>query len=112
TQPHELRAPDLVILPGSKATIPDLLWLRERGLADRICWLAAHGTPVLGTCAGYQMLGRSVADPLHVESAVSSATGLCLLPIATDLGGAKRLARVHGYGRAGLSGFWGCLAGV
>ena len=48
TRADELRAPDLVILPGSKATIPDLLWLRERGLAERICWLRAHGTtPIL-----------------------------------------------------------------
>jgi adenosylcobyric acid synthase len=52
SQPTELRAPDLVILPGSKTTIPDLLWLTKRGLADRIRWLAGHGTPVLGICGG------------------------------------------------------------
>jgi adenosylcobyric acid synthase len=44
SRPAELRAPDLVILPGTKATIPDLLWLTERGLADRISWLTDHGT--------------------------------------------------------------------
>jgi adenosylcobyric acid synthase len=87
---RELRAPDLVILPGSKATIPDLLWLRERGVAERIRWLAAHGTPVLGICGGYQMLGTAVRDPDGVELEHARAAGLQLLPVATELGGAKR----------------------
>ena len=87
TEPHELRAPDLVILPGSKATIPDLRWLHERGIAERIRWLAAHGTPVLGICGGLQMLGSDVRDPDHGESEHVHARGLQLLPIETELSG-------------------------
>jgi len=112
SQPAELRAPDLVILPGTKTTIPDLLWLTERGLADRVRWLAVHGTPVIGICGGYQMLGSAVHDPDGVESQHRSAPGLDLLPIETELATEKRLARTlgrvldHGYG------VWSSLAGV
>ncbi|MBV9169513.1 MAG: cobyric acid synthase [Chloroflexi bacterium] len=112
TSADELRAPDLLILPGTKATIPDLLWLRERGLADRITWLAAHDTPVLGVCGGYQMLGRRVSDPLHVESRVACAEGLGLLPISTELLASKRLARVHGTVAANGPGVWSALSGL
>lgn len=112
TRPAELRAPDLVILPGSKATIPDLLWLHERGLAERIRWLAAHATPILGVCGGYQMLGRLVRDPRRLESAYASAAGLGLLPIETELGGTKRLVRASGRGHTGAPGLWSALDGV
>jgi adenosylcobyric acid synthase len=111
-QPDELRAPDLVIGPGSKATIPDLVWLRKRGLADRIRWLAAHGTPVLGICGGYQMLGHEVRDPLRSESVVESAAGLALLPVATALDASKRLRRSRGRFAANLPGIWKALAGL
>src|SRR5712692_3865527 len=105
SQPAELRAPDLIILPGTKTTIPDLLWLTKRGLADRVRWLAVHGTPVIGICGGYQMLGNAVHDPDGVESQHRSAPGLHLLPIETELATEKRLVRTrgqvldHGYGR-------------
>lgn len=106
----ELRAPDLVILPGSKATIPDLLWLVERGLADRIRWLAAHGTPVLGVCGGYQMLGRAVHDPYRLESDHLTARGLDLLPVETELATNKRLVRTRGRVIGHGQGVWGSLA--
>jgi len=112
SRPDELRAPDLVILPGSKATIPDLLWLHERGLAGRIGWLAEHRTAVLGICGGYQMLGELVTDPGQVESEHQAAAGLSLLPIRTELGDAKRLVRTRGRGRQGLPGIWSALNGV
>ncbi len=112
SRPEELRAPDLVILPGSKATIPDLLWLHERGLAARIRWLAGQRTPVLGICGGYQMLGEFVTDPGRVESEHTAAVGLSLLPIRTELGGAKRLVRTRGRGRGGLPGIWSALNAV
>jgi adenosylcobyric acid synthase len=108
--PRELRAPDLVVLPGSKATVLDLAWLNERGLAGRIRWLAESGTPVLGICGGLQMLGRSVHDPLHVESECEYADGLRLLPSTTELGTNKTLRHVAGRGRADIEGFWACLA--
>ena len=88
---------DLVILPGSKATLADLAFLREEG------WdidLAAHlrrGGRVLGLCGGYQMLGRAVADPDGIEGpAGESAPGLGLLDVETVLTGEKALKEVRG----------------
>jgi len=93
---------DLVILPGSKATIADLAALRaERWDVD----LAAHlrrGGRVLGICGGYQMLGRSIADPLGVEGpAGGRAEGLGLLAVDTVLAGDKVLAPARGRDAAG-----------
>jgi adenosylcobyric acid synthase len=112
TEPRELRAPDLVILPGSKATIADLLWLQQHGIGERIQWLVQHGTPVLGICGGYQMLGELVEDPGEIESDVESAPGLSLLPHRTRLLGAKRLGRTGGVARSDLPGVWRPLRGT
>jgi adenosylcobyric acid synthase len=106
-----LRAPDLVILPGSKATLPDVAWLHDRELARRIQWLARHGTPVLGICGGFQMLGQHVADPSRYESDLESVDGLALLPIRTELLGDKTLRQVAGFGHSEINGFWSCLSG-
>ena len=65
---RELGAPDCVILPGTKNTVDDLLWLRQCGLEAAISKLAQRGTPVLGVCGGYQMLGQTLADPEGTES--------------------------------------------
>lgn len=113
TSPEELRAPDLVVLPGTKATVPDLRWLWQRGLAQRVRWLARHGTAVLGLCGGYQMLGYSVRDPHRTESDHSEGEGLGLLPVVTELVPEKRLARVGGTVRAIADrSAWGALAGL
>ncbi|MBV9324418.1 MAG: cobyric acid synthase [Chloroflexi bacterium] len=112
THPEELRAPDLVILPGSKATIPDLAWLEARGLSERIRWLIAHDTPLLGICGGYQMLGQCIRDPLGLESGQSCIQGLSLFPVETVLGPEKRLARTSGWFRDGLPGVWSALGGA
>jgi adenosylcobyric acid synthase len=112
TWPDELRAPDLVVLPGTKATIPDLGWLEERGLAARIRWLVAHDTPLLGICGGYQMLGRSVHDPLGIESARRSQPGLGMFAFETVLGPEKRLALASGTVARGLAGVWRALGGA
>ena len=77
-----LGTPDLLILPGTKNTMEDLLWLRESGLSDAIVHLAAQGTMILGVCGGYQMLGRTICDPDGVEHA-GSLDGLGLLPCDT-----------------------------
>jgi len=82
--------PGVILLPGSKVTIADLAWLRDRGLADAIGHAAANGTTVIGICGGYQMLGELLADPLGVEGAAGSqVAGLGLLPIQTIFAPAK-----------------------
>ena len=93
---QELGTPDLVILPGTKTTIPDLIWLHERGIAGALRRHAAGGGPVLGLCGGYQMLGQVVSDPACVESEGGSAEGLGLLLLETELTGEKITHLVSG----------------
>ncbi len=81
--PNEIAGLDGVILPGSKSTVADLDFLRERGLAEAIARAAARGKVVVGICGGYQMLGTWVADPDHVESTQDQVKGLGLLPVTT-----------------------------
>jgi adenosylcobyric acid synthase len=80
---------DLVILPGSRATVADLGWLRERGLAGAITHRAARGGPVLGICGGFQMLAREIRD--EVESGAGLVPGLGLLPATATFGPVKVL---------------------
>ncbi len=81
---HQMGLPDLLILPGTKNTIDDLLWMRQSGLEAAIRKLAAQGVPVLGVCGGYQMLGRTLADPDGTESGTpQTLRGLGLLPTDT-----------------------------
>nr|WP_314073115.1 cobyric acid synthase [uncultured Roseococcus sp.] len=98
---------DLVILPGSKATIADLAALREAGFDIDIAAHLRRGGAVLGLCGGYQMLGREIADPDGVEGPPGTVPGLRLLDITTVLGGAKRLEPVTGTTAdgAGFSGY-------
>ncbi|HEX73900.1 MAG TPA: cobyric acid synthase [Dehalococcoidia bacterium] len=81
--PSELGTPDFIILPGTKSTISDLTYLWRSGLAESILQQARNGTPVVGICGGYQMLGRSLHDPDGVESAEESVLGLGLLDVVT-----------------------------
>ena len=92
----ELGKPDLVILPGSKTTVADLAWLRESGLAKKISSLAKKGTSIIGVCGGFQMLGRFIDDPEHVESTVSRQPGLGLLPITTAFLPTKETHQIKG----------------
>ena len=79
---RELGNPDLVILPGTKSTIADLLWLRESGLEGKILRLHSAGVPVFGICGGYQMLGEEISDPEGYEGG-GTVRGLGLLPLVT-----------------------------
>ena len=90
------RLADLVILPGSKATIADLAALRRNGWDIDILAHARRGGRVLGLCGGYQMLGRSIADPEGIEGPPGGCDGLGLLDVETVLGGDKRLRAVEG----------------
>ena len=88
------RDADLVLLAGSKATRADLAALRAQGWDVDILAHVRAGGRVLGLCGGYQMLGRTVADPLGIEGEPGESAGLALLEIATVLGADKTLARV------------------
>ena len=93
---RELGASDLVILPGTKNTMEDLLWLRQSGLEAAVRRLAQAQTPVLGVCGGYQMLGQTLDDPAGTESGKPmSLTGLGLLPTRTTFDAQKRRAQVR-----------------
>ena len=92
--PTDVAEADLVVLPGSRSTLADLAWLRERGLADAIVARAREGRPVLGICGGYQMLAETIDDP--VESALGSEPGLGLLPARVRFGVDKVLGRPRG----------------
>ena len=98
---------DLVLLPGSKATIADLAVLRAEGWDIDIIAHARAGGRVLGLCGGYQMLGRTIADPDGIEGPAGVVAGLGLLDVETVLGGAKLLARVRGALASGGGAFDG-----
>ena len=85
---------DFILLPGSKNTIADLVWLREAGLADWILQQHRSGTAVIGICGGYQMLGRTIQDPDGMESSAGEAQGLGLLPAVTHLAREKQARAV------------------
>jgi adenosylcobyric acid synthase len=96
TTPSEIVAADLVILPGSRSTVEDLGWLRRNGLADAITAHARAGRPLLGICAGYQMLADRIHD--EVESRAGTVDGLGLLPATVRFQTAKVLRQCRGEG--------------
>jgi adenosylcobyric acid synthase len=94
TRPEELADADLVVLPGTRATVADLAWLRQTGLADAVARHAAAGGPVLGVCGGHQMLARTLTD--DVESRAGTVDGLGLLPTDVRFAREKVLGRPSG----------------
>ena len=106
---RELGRPDLIFLPGTKSTISDLLWMRENGLEAAVMKAAAVGTPVFGICGGFQMLGKSISDPDHTESAsVPYSRGMGLLGMDTVFRSEKTRTQIAGV----ISGADGLFAGL
>jgi len=93
---------DLVILLGAKATISDLAALQNAGFHIDIAAHVRRGGRVLGLCGGYQMLGRTIRDPLGLEGSIGASDGLGLLDVETTLTGDKRLERVQGVTSDGI----------
>ncbi len=91
----ELGGLDLLILPGTKNTISDLLYLKDSGLFGRIQAYAQGGGRVVGICGGYQILGQEVRDPLGVEGDPRTEAGLGFLPVVTTMAGAKTTTQVE-----------------
>jgi adenosylcobyric acid synthase len=90
------RDADLVILPGSKATLADLAAMRREGWDVDLLAHHRHGGRVLGLCGGFQMLGRTITDPAGREGPPGAASGLGLLAVDTRLDGDKRLVAAVG----------------
>ena len=102
--PAAVRAADLVVLPGSRATLADLDWLRDRGLADAVVERARTARPVLGICGGLQMLARRIVD--SVESGRGSVDGLGLLDVDIEFRQDKTLRTFVGHsGPDAVSGY-------
>ncbi|RZU52471.1 adenosylcobyric acid synthase (glutamine-hydrolysing) [Krasilnikovia cinnamomea] len=104
-EPAEIADADLVVIPGSKATVSDLAWLRANGLADAVRAHAAAGKPVVGICGGFQMLAETIHD--EVESRQGAVDGLGLLPVGITFAPRKTLVRSHGtaFGAAPVQGY-------
>jgi adenosylcobyric acid synthase len=93
--PVDVERADLVVIPGTKATVQDLQRLRDEGLDVALQQRAAAGGPILGVCGGYQLLGESISD--DVESGAGEVTGLGVLPVRTPFAPDKVLATVSGH---------------
>jgi adenosylcobyric acid synthase len=102
TDPKQLTDADLIILPGSKNTLGDLQWLISRQMDKAILHAHQIGTPIIGICGGYQMLGKQIFD--EVESGLTHMQGLGLLDVETRFEPEKNTAQVEGVTRASLSG--------
>ena len=96
-RPDDLKEPDLILIPGTKSTIADLLWLRQSGLEAAILHCHDRGAVVFGICGGFQMLGATVSDPDQVEAAgITQVKGMGLLPMDTVFRGDKVQRQTEG----------------
>jgi len=97
--------PDIVIIPGSKSTIDDLKYIREKGLEEQIKELHKRGKLIFGICGGYQMLGKKLKDPYHVEGEVEEFDGIGLLDTETIFEMEKTTTQVEATICDGLGGY-------
>lgn len=93
---HEIHNTDLVILPGSKNTMEDMLFLRKSGMESEIKKLHSNGTTVFGICGGYQMLGSDIEDPISTDTGLYSIKGMGLLNSKTVFQSTKVTTQVKG----------------
>ena len=91
---NDITSADIIILPGTKATLDDLMELRRNGCAQAIQRAHREGKMIIGICGGYQMLGESILDPDGIEGSVPSLPGLGLLPIHTTMAPEKTTRQV------------------
>lgn len=89
TNRSDLAHADLIVIPGSKNTVRDLQALRASGVDGLVAHAANTGTPIVGVCGGYQMLGHRILDPHCVESDSKEVAGLGLLNVVTEFVGSK-----------------------
>ncbi|PID22178.1 cobyric acid synthase CobQ [Sporosarcina sp. P3] len=103
----DLKNPDVIILPGTKNTIEDYVWLQETGLAQEILQQSQKGKKMIGICSGYQMLGESIVDNRTVENEGATYSTLDLLPIKTMLVDENQTTQIKGTNYAGqkMTGF-------
>ena len=94
-EPAHLAQADIIILPGTKATLDDLLELRRSGLAQAIIEAQRQGKTILGICGGFQMMGQTVSDPAGIEGSVAQLPGLGLLPVHTIMRPEKTVRQVE-----------------
>ncbi len=103
--------PDMLIIPGSKNTMEDILYLRESGLMEQIKRFAKKGKLVVGLCGGYQMLGKKLWDPKGIETGIHELEGLGLLDIETSFDTEKVTTQVSGRIQNNLPGYLKDLGG-
>jgi adenosylcobyric acid synthase len=113
-RPGEMAAADMLILPGTKQTLDDLQWLEHRGFAGELRRLSEIGTPIIGICGGFQMLGISIEDPQGIENQGTpcNRVGLGFLPVRTMLHPEKTVRRIHGQMRRNVLGAASCIETV
>lgn len=110
TRASELGKPDMIIIPGTKSTIADMKWLEDSCLGERVKYCYGEGIPVFGICGGYQMMGKSISDPLGSECG-GTVSGLGFLDCETVFENEKRQFQTKGKIRD-ICGFFSCLSGA
>lgn len=93
--PQDLASADIVILPGSKNTLDDLLEMRKSGMTKAIITARQNGKTIIGICGGYQMMGELVRDPYGIEGSIETLPGLGLLPTKTEMYSEKTTRQVE-----------------
>jgi cobyric acid synthase CobQ len=99
---RKLGDPDLIIIPGTKNTISDMIFLKESGIQGRLIAARKKNIPIIGICGGYQMLGKTINDPSGIEGKIRNIEGLGFLDATTELEAEKELAQVEGVSMPGL----------